>query len=184
MFKINLLNNCNLNRTIIVLALVLVASCSSIQRNITLDHDKKIKNAYNYLMDKNLIDKRIIVSDTIVNINISDFTTVLSKNKSKQEESKIYDSLHIISGKVNYKKYQYPLKRELNNFNKNRKDNFKIHFTKPTKDYLMVEVFDMNECYGRTNYETTYYLGYSKKYLIYFKGNKVEKYYFIPWRYN
>ena len=171
-----------MNKLITILTILSIVSCSSLQSKNSLNTDKKIKNAYNFLVDKNLIDNNIIVADTIVNINLSDFTLVLFNQESDFRKRKLHDSLSDISSK--YDNYYYATSEIVKNKNTKIKNTEKIYFSEPTEDYVMVEIFDLNQNSGNTRYEVNMYFGVSKKYLIYFKGDKVDKYYFIPWRYN
>lgn len=171
-----------MNKLITILTILSIVFCSSLKSKNSLNANKKIKNAYNFLVDKNLIDNNIIVADTIVNINLSDFTLVLFNQESDFKKRKINDSLSYIS--PTYNSYHYPVIKVVKNKNTKIKNTEKIYFSEPTEDYVMVEIFDLNQNYGNTKHEVNMYFGVSKKYLIYFKGDKVDKYYFIPWRYN
>ena len=154
------------------------ASCGSVSTDgIKNDgYDYKILSAYNHVSE-NYRDN-IIVSDTIVNIDIVNFSEEIAKKK-KQDMSKVLDSLTNIEAKNRHKRFKYPIKKILKN--NLSKGDLKLYFSKSLEDYIMVEVFETNK---NLNYDELTLFGSSDVYLLYFKDSKIVEEYKIKLDYN
>ena len=149
-------------------------SCGS--KDITLtsqSNDYKILSAYNEL--KKIYKSPIIVSDTILNIDIADFSHKIAKNNT--DTGKVLDSL--INIQDNYTNYKYPVKNILKNLNQSGK--FKFYFSKPMDDHIMVEVFKTEK--NQSHEELTFF-GVSDIFLFYFKEKNIINKYQIEMNYN
>lgn len=164
---------------LLVLFVALLMSCYSI---LPVTENKKgeirLLSAYKFVQKK--YKGEIVVSDTIVKIDIANFSDEISSNK-QIGLTKLLDSLLKIDNDFKYSKYKYPVKKILNNNNK--KGNFKFYFSKPTLDYLMVEVFETNR--SNNNYDELTFFGSSDIYLLYFnEDNQIIENYKITLDYN
>lgn len=129
----------------------------------------KIIMAYDYVKQK--YDNKIVVADTIVNLSITGFSFDISKRK-KVKHSIIYDSLK--QKYERYKQFEYPLKKILKN--KSQDGNNRIYFSKPTKEFVIVEVFDTRKR-KETAYNVEVFFGESELYLLCFEDDKIVEEY-------
>jgi len=105
-----------MKKFIILSLTVFLISCFSNSKFHTRDsYAKKIIKSYNYLINKGLIDKKVIVSDTIKEINTSVFSHILFSNESYLRQSKLHDSLFYKDLSMYHKDYYYPVKKLLKN---------------------------------------------------------------------
>ena len=167
-----------MDKILLMLFLFLVSCGSSKQDRPKSEsgYNSKIISAYNYVAKK--YSDKIVVSNELTDIDIVNFTEEISKKKG-EEMSVVLDSLIKVKEQAEYKAKQYPIKKLVKNTNK--KGGFKMFFSGPKENYLMVEVFDI---YEGTDYEKLSMFGSSDVYLLYFKGKEIIDNYQIKLNYN
>lgn len=158
--------------------LSLVSCGSSKQDNTKTEsgYDDKIISAYDYIA-KNYNDK-IIVSNEMVNIDIVNFAEKIAEKQGK-EMSVVLDSLIKLKEQNEYKPKQYPIKELVKNTNKTGP--LKVFFSEPKEDYVMAEVFEIDD---EKEYEKLTMFGSSDVYLLYFKDKQIIDDYKIKLDYN
>ncbi len=156
----------------------LVSCGSSKQDNIKseIGYDDKIVLAYDYVA-KNYNNK-IIVSNEMVDIDIVNFAEKIAEKQGK-EMSIILDSLIRLKGRNEYKSKRYPIKELVKNTNNT--GDLEVFFSEPKDDYVMVEVFEIDD---EKDYEKLTMFGSSDVYLLYFKGKEIIDKYKIKLDYN
>ncbi|MEW7289016.1 hypothetical protein [Aquimarina sp. 2304DJ70-9] len=162
---------------LILLFFISLISCgSSNLEDQKSGDDEKILLAYDYVSQK--YDGDILVSNTLVDIDIVNFAEEISK-KQKREMSKVLDSLINAKEQYKYEKKKYPIKKLLK---KSSKDgSMKLFFSIPQKDYIMVEAFKVEK---DLSYDKLTLFGSSDVYLIYFKDNQILEKHQIKLDYN
>lgn len=156
-----------------------LASCgSSKQENVKNEnnYDSKIISAYDYITKKH--NNKIVVSDEIVDIDIVNFAEKIAEKQSKKM-SVVLDSLIKLKEQDVYKKKQYPIKQLVKN--NNRTGKLKMFFSEPKENYVMVEVFELD---NEKDYEKLTMFGSSDVYLLYFKDKEITDSYQIKLDYN
>jgi len=119
---------------------------------------------------------QIVVSDTIIDLDSSIF---MDKISNETNQGKVLDSLMKIDSKSNDDRYNYPVKKILNNNNKFGK--YKFYFSKPAYRRLLVEVFHINK---NESYDALTFFGQSKVYLFNFNDQKIVNVYQTELIYN
>lgn len=153
-----------------------ILNCSQSQNVSKTFDDRKIVASYSYLTNK--YDGKIIVSDTLTNIDIVNFSEKIAKDRN-QSVSQVLDSLITFSKKNVYSNLKYPVKKLTKNFNKD--GNWKFYFSKPFENYILVEVFNVKK---DMNYDELTIFGNSDVYLFYFQDGKIINNYQIKLDYN
>ncbi|RXG11244.1 hypothetical protein DSM03_1192 [Leeuwenhoekiella aestuarii] len=158
--------------------LSLVSCGSSKQDNakIKSGYNDKIVSAYDNIA-KNYKSK-IVVSNEMVNIDIVNFTEKIAEKQGKKM-SVVLDSLIKLKERNKYEPKQYPIKELVKNMNKTGA--LKIFFSEPKEEYVMVEVFEIDD---EKDYEKLTMFGSSDVYLLYFKGKQILSMYKIKLDYN
>lgn len=164
---------------IILMIFFILASCgSSKKENVKKEsnYDSEIKSAYNHISNK--YNKKIVVSNEMVDIDIVNFAEKIAEKKG-EEMSIVLDSLIKLKEREVYEPMQYPIKELVNNTNKTGV--LKVFFSEPKESYLMIEVFELDE---EEDYEKLTLFGSSDVYLLYFKGKEITDEYQIKLDYN
>lgn len=161
-------------KKLIFLILITIFINCSINTNTSARNSYKYKiiKSFNYLIDNNLIDSTVVVSDTIKKIRTSTFSRFLYSEKSNLTKIKFTHLLRQQDISMNHKDYIYPINETLNNNIKEAKEI--IYFSQARENYITVEVFDFKEKHARQ----PYFMGKSILYLFVFnKGSSIDKVY-------
>ncbi|MDB9910603.1 hypothetical protein OAC88_00495 [Flavobacteriaceae bacterium] len=164
------------NILLVFIILLTISSCNSIKKINNEIRVDKVKSAYKYLNQN--INGRIVVSDTIINLSITNFSLDISKSK-KVMHSKVYDSL--IQEEDKYEQFEYPIKNLLQN--KNIDGDYRVYFSRPTKNHIVMEVFDIKK-WKETAYNKEVFFGESEIHLLIFDENDIIEEYRNTLSYN
>ncbi|MDO6812237.1 hypothetical protein [Tenacibaculum soleae] len=134
-------------------------SCSSIPKD-----SKLYERAYDYVK---LRHQKLIVSDSINNLDLTIFSDKIAEKKSK-DLIKVLDSLSSIQDSNFFNPYNYSLSKKLD-LEKGEIFDYKAFFSKPINNSLLVEVYKTNK---NLNYKEIMF-GSSDAYLFKFKNSKI-----------
>ncbi|NQX86880.1 MAG: hypothetical protein HRT67_13445 [Flavobacteriaceae bacterium] len=158
-------------KSIILIFTIFLSSCSASKQN---SNSLKYSKVYDYV--SNEYKSSLDVSDTLVNIDIVNFSEEIAKEKNINMD-KVLDSLTAINNKVN--NYNYLLNKIIDKASS--KSKYKIFFSKPKNNYLMAEVFTKEK---DNSYDDLTTFSSSKVYLFEFDNNEISKTYNIILNYN
>lgn len=165
----------------IILFLILFLSCKSSKQNHSNSFSnnkvffERVRNVIEYGIEKKIFNNSLIVSDTIISINISYLRSKIAELKNRESnDRKFINELDIIDEEFHYKNFTIPINKELNI--KPNKSNNKGFFSKSMNDFIMLEIFDTD--FGKSIPELpkdNNYFGESEIYIFFFNKNNTVK---------